>query len=760
MDIKQLIDIAVSESNDRDLETIDKEKNIQDQREENMSTLITEKAKLQIMHNDIVRKQLYLDELKKGNRIDELRIHEENRRAIQIQIDRVIAEYAGMKAQKTENQNAMTNIIRQMEEEQSNKKRFEIAKDYYTYHSSKRELVKVREEKQGILAKPIFEHNEQVTFIGLENKIDKLKLKINKSELDIKAAERESIEAAALLDKNEKDKKDLEAENERILKSIKSSFMNEYPEGTNLLERYILVKERVKALAQDLNSANFAKNEFLMGMLEGSKVGSKCLLCDGEFSEDCYTHRKEFFESTLKKPTEEEERSFKELEDFKLEYETLKKFKPDLKKLQRNNERILEIDAEIERMFSDAGRKQHKITQASDVSRKLKEEELELKDMQLLISREDELEKIIREIDVSRFQGEDEELLYKTYEKGQSRPGDLTNMLSDKQKSLCIIEHNMSTLDDRLSDLHRQSREIGGKIQLIKEEQKEKKSVEEIEHDLNTSILDLEERRAELIEKEKAMNAELVQKDAEVKVEKALLSRLNYLIPDLQKRHNNLMKLNTSNVDESVMMTNYRKFKDVELTLDRIKTEVEEKRKEQEMLSKRIKLISDKILLMNTEEIIRTKENEILTQTEELRQLAGKVEKEKQMTNEFIKLTANVSNMEGKDETHKKSAQEYYDKIYRNRDKEMQYFERLTHYEYYRMLVDDLELYMQSLEEALVKYHREKIELINKNIAELWKMTYQNGDIKRIEIKAEQIVDGTIENKGNFNYRVVFYNKE
>ena len=220
------------------------------------------------------------------------------------------------------------------------------------------------------------------------------------------------------------------------------------------------------------------------------------------------------------------------------------------------------------------------------------------------------------------------------------------------------------------------------------------------------------------------------------------------------------MKLNTSNVDESVMMTNYRKFKDVELTLDRIKTEVEEKRKEQEMLSKRIKLISDKILLMNTEEIIRTKENEILTQTEELRQLAGKVEKEKQMTNEFIKLTANVSNMEGKDETHKKSAQEYYDKIYRNRDKEMQYFERLTHYEYYRMLVDDLELYMQSLEEALVKYHREKIELINKNIAELWKMTYQNGDIKRIEIKAEQIVDGTIENKGNFNYRVVFYNKE
>jgi DNA repair protein RAD50 len=264
----------------------------------------------------------------------------------------------------------------------------------------------------------------------------------------------------------------------------------------------------------------------------------------------------------------------------------------------------------------------------------------------------------------------------------------------------------------------------------------------------------------QISEMEKAKQKEFGEKEALVKADKELLLRLNYLIPELAKKHSNLMKLNTSNCDESAMMANYRKFKEVEAILDKIKTEYDENKREQETLTKRVKLISDKILLINTEELIRTKENEILMQTEELKHLAGKVEKEKQMTNEFIKLTANVSNLEGKDETHKKSAQEYYDKIYRNRDKEMQYFERLTHYEYYRMLVDDLELYMQSLEEALVKYHKEKIELINKNIAELWKMTYQNGDIKRIEIKAEQIMDGNVENKGNFNYRVVFYNKE
>ena len=211
---------------------------------------------------------------------------------------------------------------------------------------------------------------------------------------------------------------------------------------------------------------------------------------------------------------------------------------------------------------------------------------------------------------------------------------------------------------------------------------------------------------------------------------------------------------------ETIMMTNYRRYKEVEKCLDACKDELEVYRKQQEKLMKETKLVADKILLKTTEDEIRENENKVLIQIETIKLLTSEFEKEKKIKDELTKVSAMVSNLEGKDETHKKTAQEYYDKIYKNRDKEMQYFERLTHYEYYRMLVEDLDLYMQSLEEALVKYHKEKIELINKNIAELWKMTYQNGDIKRIEIKAEQIIDQNMESKGNFNYRVVFYNKD
>lgn len=760
LDIKQLIEISNTESNDRDLEIIDREKMLTEEKEEHMGYLINEKARMQILTNDIERKQLYLQELKRGNRIDELRGLEDEKKRLQTEIDKICADYSLHKIHKNEATAAMNAIINQMGEEENNKLKFEIAKSYCTYHKSKRELETLIKEKDEIMSRLVFENEEEKRFLGLEQKKNKLNDKIKLSELDLKAAERESIEAAALLDRNERDKRKLIEENEEISKKIKASFSNEYPEDTDLLERYQCVKQRVKDLKRDLSSASFAKNEFLEGILEASKETCKCFLCDKDFEEAQLKERKEFFDCTLKQPTEEELRSMKELEEFEAEYLVLKKFKPDINKAHHNAERIISIDKESDQMFSDAGRKQLKISQASDALKRLKKEELEVKDLQQLIFKTDELEKIIRDIDTRKFASYQDEELYNLYQKGQKGPENLTASLQDKQRSLSVVEHNLSTLDAKLSDLNRSSRDINGKIQKIRDERKNEKSVDEIDHDIEISTLDLEAKREQLEVKEKSFNEEMSKKDAALKSLKSVLTRLNYLLPDLEKRHSNLMKLNTSNCDETIMMTNYRRYKEVEKCLDACKDELEVYRKQQEKLMKETKLVADKILLKTTEDEIRENENKVLIQIETIKLLTSEFEKEKKIKDELTKVSAMVSNLEGKDETHKKTAQEYYDKIYKNRDKEMQYFERLTHYEYYRMLVEDLDLYMQSLEEALVKYHKEKIELINKNIAELWKMTYQNGDIKRIEIKAEQIIDQNMESKGNFNYRVVFYNKD
>ena len=66
-------------------------------------------------------------------------------------------------------------------------------------------------------------------------------------------------------------------------------------------------------------------------------------------------------------------------------------------------------------------------------------------------------------------------------------------------------------------------------------------------------------------------------------------------------------------------------------------------------------------------------------------------------------------------------------------------------------MIDDLELYARSIEEALLKYHQSKIKEINERIAELWGATYQGRDIESIEIESKSVVRGS---KKLFEYAV------
>lgn len=59
-----------------------------------------------------------------------------------------------------------------------------------------------------------------------------------------------------------------------------------------------------------------------------------------------------------------------------------------------------------------------------------------------------------------------------------------------------------------------------------------------------------------------------------------------------------------------------------------------------------------------------------------------------------------------------------------------------------------------ALEEALMKYHHEKMKEINKTLSDFWKMTYKSSDIETIEIKSD------VEKSANsrirsYNYRIV-----
>ena len=75
------------------------------------------------------------------------------------------------------------------------------------------------------------------------------------------------------------------------------------------------------------------------------------------------------------------------------------------------------------------------------------------------------------------------------------------------------------------------------------------------------------------------------------------------------------------------------------------------------------------------------------------------------------------------------------------------------------MLTKDIALEVQekhdALEEALMKYHHEKMKEINRTLSDFWKMTYKGKDIDCIEIKSDVEKSATNSRIRSYNYRIV-----
>merc|ERR1719154_709381 len=72
-------------------------------------------------------------------------------------------------------------------------------------------------------------------------------------------------------------------------------------------------------------------------------------------------------------------------------------------------------------------------------------------------------------------------------------------------------------------------------------------------------------------------------------------------------------------------------------------------------------------------------------------------------------------------------------------------------------VAEDLDKYYRALDFAIMKFHKEKMKVVNKIIRELWRNTYRGNDIDYIEIKTteDSDVSSGADKKKTYNYRVV-----
>lgn len=69
---------------------------------------------------------------------------------------------------------------------------------------------------------------------------------------------------------------------------------------------------------------------------------------------------------------------------------------------------------------------------------------------------------------------------------------------------------------------------------------------------------------------------------------------------------------------------------------------------------------------------------------------------------------------------------------------EQSYLENLTNYQVHQAISEDLANFYNALESALMKFHRERMNVINRMVREMWHSTYKGKDIDYIELRAEE----------------------
>lgn len=177
------------------------------------------------------------------------------------------------------------------------------------------------------------------------------------------------------------------------------------------------------------------------------------------------------------------------------------------------------------------------------------------------------------------------------------------------------------------------------------------------------------------------------------------------------------------------------------------------------------KMIIGYLQMLQRMESIKTQKDSLKSMKLSIIQLENRIKKDEKDIDEYNKEHEYWAQMTGKDTRMKKDAKQQAYSLKKRQQAEKIYYETLVEYEIQKSTLNDLELYIQSLEDSLHSYHLTKIEQVNHTICSLWDRLYKGKDLESIMIlpeddKASQYERGGGENnfssRKNLRYKVVY----
>lgn len=295
-------------------------------------------------------------------------------------------------------------------------------------------------------------------------------------------------------------------------------------------------------------------------------------------------------------------------------------------------------------------------------------------------------------------------------------------------------------------------------------------SLEEKEKHLNTEIKRIERELIPLSEElsnaSKKLNS--LKKDNELKYKNNIqdYNKIKSGLDSITKIQIAVETIANKNIDDQIkiVLQNYQRYKTEEEVMNNKKKELSEKIvliKEEQAKSE----INKRNLEDNVE--IRKKRKNIEMLDRSIEKLQNEIgtyntpsalaKRKMNLENERITLITDISNIKGQKDILEKNVAEYKKELQLPENKNAYNIYKRAFYELEtkKRAIDDGAKYIAGLEEAIVQFHKEKMNKINQTIKELWRSVYRGNDIDYIQIKTEQPKTKEPKGKRSYNYRVV-----
>lgn len=554
---------------------------------------------------------------------------------------------------------------------------------------------------------------------------------------------------------------------------------NDYNEFREMLQQKV---EKHNSILVEIGAFEKIYQKYLQQLRKESDDNKGCPLCHRKFSDS--REVRNFIEELSQKLStvpEKRDRNQKDLDESKILHEKIIKLAPVQANLESLNEDIPRMKKELgdlcteiekERSMLNATENKKTATEEcekygrsmeSDV-RKMDDCLFELKDLDRQLSMESsKLSGITpgRTMQSLRAEVQDKQESFKMLSRKIDQK---KNHLMEHQNQLSIREKDVNDLKSRKLNLQAQ---LQKRTQLEDQKAEMSSTNQSFEREIREALTRLQPIKDELGEKSeyKRNTEESKEKnddDVRNKLQKIKTScgEIKEKSEWIEKYINDGKQSDLQNNEEQLNNINERLNKKIEMQ-DKKKNEMTSIQEEINNQSLKQYEIDDNIKLMKTRKDIEKVDLSIEELKKELQQFGNYqmlIEERSSCQERLDELrkekAVNEGLLRGLDEKMKMLNRELNSRHYKDAD--VNHCQKLVELRTTQLANKDLDKYYKALDQAIGRFHRLKLQEINKIIKEYWVKTYRGHDIDTIEIVSEDDEEGSgaSKTKRNYNYRV------